>query len=125
MEEQDVLHMVDGRHTIQDLVDRCPLGEFDTYRILYDLLDRGLIEEVRVESSERADVADDRRATVRAAVLIALVVGFVLFPYEVDGVPLEPADFLSGFGHEALIAICSLVLIGKGLETTGAGGRST
>ena len=69
VEERDVLHMVDGRHTIQDLVDRCPLGEFDTYRILYDLLDRGLIGEVRVESNERADVADDRRATIRSAAL--------------------------------------------------------
>jgi di/tricarboxylate transporter len=54
------------------------------------------------------------------AVLIALVVGFELFPYEVDGLALEPSDFLLGFGHEALVAICSLVLIGKALETTGA-----
>ncbi len=54
------------------------------------------------------------------AVLIALVVGFELFPYEVDGESLGAADFLSGFGHEALVAICSLVLIGKALETTGA-----
>ena len=54
------------------------------------------------------------------AVLIALVVGFQLFPYKVDGIVLEPADFLSGFGHEALVAISSLVLIGQALETTGA-----
>ena len=54
------------------------------------------------------------------AVLIVLVVGFELFPYEIDGTELAPADFFSGFGHEALIAICSLVLIGKALETTGA-----
>lgn len=54
------------------------------------------------------------------AVLVALVVGFELFPYEVDGAALGAADFLSGFGHEALVAICSLVLIGKGLENTGA-----
>ena len=54
------------------------------------------------------------------AVLIALIVGFELFPYEVNGVVLGAADFLSGFGHEALIAICSLILVGKALETTGA-----
>ena len=54
------------------------------------------------------------------AVLIALVVGFELFPYEVDGESLGAADFLAGFGHQALVAICSLVLIGKALETTGA-----
>ena len=54
------------------------------------------------------------------AVLVTLVVGFELFPYEVNGTVLGAKDFLSGFGHEALIAICSLILVGKALETTGA-----
>lgn len=54
------------------------------------------------------------------AVLIVLITGFQIFPYEVDGVRLGPAQFVSGFGHEALIAICSLLMIGKALETTGA-----
>jgi di/tricarboxylate transporter len=54
------------------------------------------------------------------AVIIVLVAGFQLFPYEVDGTPFDPAQFLLGFGNEALIAICSLIVIGKALETTGA-----
>ena len=54
------------------------------------------------------------------AVIIVLIAGFQLFPYEVDGVPVDPAQFLLGFGNEALIAICSLIVIGKALETTGA-----
>lgn len=54
------------------------------------------------------------------AVIVALTLGFHLFPYESDGVPVEPADFLVGFGNQALIAICSLIVIGKALETTGA-----
>lgn len=54
------------------------------------------------------------------AVLIVLAVGFELFPYETNGTEVAPADFFSGFGHEALVAICSLVLIGKALEITGA-----
>lgn len=54
------------------------------------------------------------------AVIIVLIAGFHLFPYEVDGEPLDPAEFLLGFGNEALIAICSLIVIGKALETTGA-----
>lgn len=69
VEERDVLHLVNGRYTVQDIVDRCPLGEFDTYRILYDLLDRNLIAEVREETSERADAADDRRARIRAVAM--------------------------------------------------------
>ncbi|RLA29374.1 MAG: SLC13 family permease [Gammaproteobacteria bacterium] len=53
-------------------------------------------------------------------ILTILVVGFQIFPYERDGVPLDSAQFLSGFGNEALVAICSLMMIGKALETTGA-----
>ncbi|NCF16477.1 MAG: SLC13 family permease, partial [Gammaproteobacteria bacterium] len=54
------------------------------------------------------------------AVIIVLVVGFQLFPYEVNGTTFDPAQFLLGFGNEALITICSLIVIGKALETTGA-----
>ena len=31
-----------------------------------------------------------------------------------------PAQFFSGFGNEALIAVCALIMVGKSLETTGA-----
>ena len=55
------------------------------------------------------------------AILIVLVAGFELFPYEKDGVTLlEASDFFAGFGNEALIAICALMMVGKALETTGA-----
>jgi di/tricarboxylate transporter len=54
------------------------------------------------------------------AVVIALLLGFHLFPYEKDGVAVDPAQFLLGFGNEALVTICSLIVIGKALETTGA-----
>lgn len=54
-------------------------------------------------------------------ILIALVVGFTQFPYERDGkVVLQAVDFFAGFGSEALIAISALMMVGKGLETTGA-----
>lgn len=54
------------------------------------------------------------------AILIVLLLTFELFPYYVDGVRLSPTTFLSGFGHEALITIAALMIIGKGLEVTGA-----
>ncbi|MCH7830829.1 MAG: SLC13 family permease [Proteobacteria bacterium] len=54
-------------------------------------------------------------------IFIALVAGFQLFPYEKAGeVLLGPVDFFAGFGNEALIAICALMMVGKALETTGA-----
>ena len=45
-DERDVLRSVDGEATVQSIVDRSPMGEFDVYRILYELLNRHLIEEV-------------------------------------------------------------------------------
>lgn len=55
------------------------------------------------------------------AILILLVAGFTLMPYEKAGeVLLGPIDFFAGFGNEALIAICALMMVGKALETTGA-----
>ncbi len=58
--------------------------------------------------------------TSSLAVLIALVAGFQIFPYARDDVSLRAIDFFAGFGNEALIAICALMIVGKGLETTGA-----
>lgn len=53
--------------------------------------------------------------------LIALLsVGFSLFPFSADGTTLNPASFFFGFGHEALIAVCALMVIGQGLVLTGA-----
>ena len=53
-------------------------------------------------------------------ILIGLVVGFELFPYQRDGIPLHTEEFFLGFGHEALVTICALMILGRGLETTGA-----
>jgi len=54
-------------------------------------------------------------------ILIVLTAGFSLFPYVKDGeVAVGPIDFFAGFGNEALVAICALMMVGKALETTGA-----
>jgi di/tricarboxylate transporter len=59
--------------------------------------------------------------TSSLAILILLVAGFTLVPYTSDGeVVLGPVDFFAGFGNEALVAICVLMMVGKALETTGA-----
>ncbi|MDJ0711253.1 MAG: SLC13 family permease [Woeseiaceae bacterium] len=56
------------------------------------------------------------------AILIILTAGFTLFPYaDVEGDTIVgPVDFFAGFGNEALVAICALMMVGKALETTGA-----
>ena len=48
--------------------------------------------------------------------IAVLATGFALFPY--PGV--APADFFAGFAHEALIAVCALMVLGQGLVRTGA-----
>ena len=54
-------------------------------------------------------------------ILILLIAGFQLVPYIKGGeVVLSPVHFFAGFGNEALIAICALMMIGKALETTGS-----
>ena len=58
--------------------------------------------------------------TSSMAVLAALTVGFELFPYESDGKTLHAVEFFHGFGHEALVAVCALMIVGQGLVRTGA-----
>ena len=54
-------------------------------------------------------------------ILAILTCGFAVFPYTTaDNVHLEPVAFFSGFGHEALVAVCALMIAGNGLVRTGA-----
>ena len=45
-----------------------------------------------------------------------LAIGFSLFPYG----DFRPAEFFAGFGHEALIAVSALMVMGQGLVQTAA-----
>jgi di/tricarboxylate transporter len=58
--------------------------------------------------------------TTSLLVLVALAVGFTLFPYTSEGKTLQPAEFFLGFGHKALVAVCGLMIVGQGLIRTGA-----
>jgi len=54
-------------------------------------------------------------------ILAILTCGFTVFPYiTAQGEHLEAVDFFSGFGHEALVAVCALMIAGNGLVRTGA-----
>lgn len=54
------------------------------------------------------------------AVLMALVVGFQLFPYTGPGGRIDPVEFLSGFGNPALVTVLALLICSKALDVTGA-----
>jgi di/tricarboxylate transporter len=54
-------------------------------------------------------------------VLCALVLGFQIFPYQQsDGTVFPIKTFFLGFGNEALIAVCALMVAGQALVRTGA-----
>jgi len=53
-------------------------------------------------------------------VLVVLAAGFELFPYTQDGQTLHAIHFFAGFGHEALVAVTALMVIGHSLARTGA-----
>jgi len=53
-------------------------------------------------------------------VLALLAAGFELFPYSHAGHTIHAQDFFSGFGHEALVAVAALMVVGHGLARTGA-----
>jgi len=53
-------------------------------------------------------------------ILVFLAVFFELFPYVGESGPLRATRFFSGFGHQALIAVCALMIAGQALVRTGA-----
>lgn len=58
--------------------------------------------------------------TSSLAVIALLSLIFAVFPFEQNGIHLEPASLFFGFGHEALVTVCALMIIGQGLVRTGA-----
>lgn len=53
-------------------------------------------------------------------ILVALIVGFEVFPYHEGETTIHAIDFFSGFGNEALVAVCALMIAGQGVLRTGA-----
>jgi len=53
-------------------------------------------------------------------ILVILILFFEMFPYYVGDNRLQARDFFSGFGHEALVTVCALMIAGQGLVVTGA-----
>jgi len=49
-------------------------------------------------------------------VIAILAIGFELFPFEFNGNVLSTMQLFSGFGHEALIAVCALMIAGHDLR---------
>jgi len=59
--------------------------------------------------------------TSSVLILVTLATGFELFPFVgPDGHALHAKEFFYGFGHEALVAVSTLMIVGQALVRTGA-----
>jgi di/tricarboxylate transporter len=61
-----------------------------------------------------------RMELVSLLLLLTLLVIFYLFPYARADAQLTEVEVFEAFGHPALIAICCLMILGRGLTMTGA-----
>ena len=62
-----------------------------------------------------------RLETSALIILVGLLVMFSVVPFTIGGgPPFRAANLLSAFSNEALIAVCALMVLGKGIETTRA-----
>lgn len=92
-QERLVHTLVDGKRTVQEIVERSALSEFDTCRILFELIGRHLLEECRTGVKKAAPIEAPRRAprtspvTARLAylVVIMLVAGSIVYRVQARG----------------------------------------
>ncbi len=61
-----------------------------------------------------------RMELVSLLLLAALLLIFYVFPYVSMATRITETEVLLSFGHPALVAICSLMILGRGLTMTGA-----
>jgi len=61
-----------------------------------------------------------RLELVSLLLLVTLLLIFYLFPFDATSGRLTEVEIFQVFGHPALVAICSLMILARGLVTTGA-----
>src|SRR5262249_7328029 len=78
-EERSVYNLVDGKRTVQEIVERCALSEFDACRILFDLISRQLLDEVKGGGQKAAAAVQVPAVRApREAPRVLLVAGYLL-----------------------------------------------
>jgi len=112
-DEHKVFRLVDGVNSVQAIVDGSGLGEFDTCRTLFDLLNRNIIATAgrSVTKDAGEEPAEARSGTpgwlLAAAAVLASVVGLVLHRGAPFGVLTQPALLADAAGEMRLAAAVS------------------
>ncbi len=113
--EWAVYQLIDGHHTVAEIVERTFLSDFEGTKAFYDLLSRGLIEEVKVDRAERekglsVEITASSAAAAAAAVVVTvglLLLGAMSFwlqpenPLNVLTFPGRRIDVVEGFNKSA------------------------
>lgn len=97
-EEQRILNLVDGKRTVGEVCDLLAIGEFDTYRIMADLLSRNLLEEAPRIKERAAKPAPARilANVLTGAARIGLVVAAGTSLFTLPQNPVTPWELLAG-----------------------------
>ncbi len=88
-EERLIYDRVDGNLSVQEIVERSRLSEFDTCRILFELLTRQIIEEVASPAQKKARAA---RKEVRDSSPVLIGFGFLLLILVTGAVSIYRAE---------------------------------
>ena len=73
-EEQQILNLVEGKRSVGEICDLLSQGEFDTYRLLADLVTRHLVEEV---PRDEMHVAETKQGRLLGRVAVHVVHGLL------------------------------------------------
>ncbi len=65
LDEFKILALIDGEHTMPELISKSPMGEFVTYRCIYRLILNKLIEVVGKKEKQSADQEDEEEVVLR------------------------------------------------------------
>jgi hypothetical protein len=97
-EEREVINLVDGERSAEEINERTALGEFDTYRILADLMTRNLIEEVKKPAAVKAPARTSGLLyrVVQVAINIFVLVAVLGALVTLSSNPLAPWRLESG-----------------------------
>jgi len=112
-EDRKVYQLADGKRTVQEIVERCSLSEFDTCRIIYELIGRQLLEEVRAAGPRAPIAAPAAAATPRTTPRAVLAVGYLILVAAAGGLVMRRGEtIVRGIGRQASVMPYLTPLVG-------------
>src|SRR2546428_3614134 len=112
-QERSVYNLVDGKRTVQEIVERCTLSEFDTCRILFDLISRQLLDETKAAGQKAVTAAQAPAVRApREAPRFFLAVGYLLLVVAAGSLVMRRGETIMTefFRNEASVAYLTPLL---------------